>query len=319
MGYDSQVLSGEFEDFDAYAESLQDAEVRITLPKLHKAEWSIGNVVLPNGMHLQSGMEGSGSIAQCENASEGCNLFLNGNNAYLLNGVHMPMDSAFLLMPGSEFFLCAPEQNTWASIFVPEELMGATGLEEDRAGRRRKRSRIIGSASPNGRSLFSAVTRFVAAVVTDRAVAESPAALEGFQDELVTTLSEGYGHVSDAKASNRGRPLVTDKIMVARAIDAIEGSADGKLPMKDLLQVVGVSERSLRAAFSRYIGVSPTSYMQLRVLNKARERLTKARPDDTTVTEVAADLGLWDTGRFAARYKAAFRELPSETLRKESN
>ena len=38
--------------------------------------------------------------------------------------------------------------------------------------------------------------------------------------------------------------------------------------------------------------------------------------DETNVAEVANDLGVWDLGRFAARYRQLFGELPSNTLRR---
>ena len=68
--------------------------------------------------------------------------------------------------------------------------------------------------------------------------------------------------------------------------------------------------------FHKYLGISPTTYMQLRTLNRAWHQLATGSAEETTVARVATDLGIWDLGRFAMRYRMLFGELPSETLRR---
>ena len=54
---------------------------------------------------------------------------------------------------------------------------------------------------------------------------------------------------------------------------------------------------------------------ELRLENAQRELLT-ADPDNETVTQIALRYGFADLGRFAIRYRTAFGEKPSETLRR---
>ena len=98
--------------------------------------------------------------------------------------------------------------------------------------------------------------------------------------------------------------------------EAFEAAPETAIPMAVLVQATNVSERSLRAGFRKYLGMSPTQYMRLRTLNRARQRLAASRADQASVAKVATDLGVWDLGRFAARYRQLFGELPSATLRR---
>ena len=54
----------------------------------------------------------------------------------------------------------------------------------------------------------------------------------------------------------------------------------------------------------------------LRELHEVRRALRSGSPADATVTEVLVRHGIWEFGRFAARYLRHFGELPSETLRR---
>jgi transcriptional regulator GlxA family with amidase domain len=86
----------------------------------------------------------------------------------------------------------------------------------------------------------------------------------------------------------------------------------------DLSRMAGVSERTLRAAFHDVIGVSPKRFAIAQRLQAAHEALSRADPQATTVTDVAMTFGFFELGRFAGRYRHAFGEVPSQTLRHAS-
>jgi len=90
---------------------------------------------------------------------------------------------------------------------------------------------------------------------------------------------------------------------------------DGSTSVADLAASAGVSERTLRAAFNEYYGVGPIRDLQLRTLHRVHHALAAAEPDETTVANALFEHGVWELGRFAARYRKQFGELPSETLR----
>ena len=49
-------------------------------------------------------------------------------------------------------------------------------------------------------------------------------------------------------------------------------------------------------------------------LQGVRDALTDARSGATTVTDAAAEYGFYELGRFAAIYREAFGEAPSDTF-----
>jgi AraC-like DNA-binding protein len=62
--------------------------------------------------------------------------------------------------------------------------------------------------------------------------------------------------------------------------------------------------------------MSPLRYLWLRRMHLAHRRLIMADQTKTTVTELAAELGFWELGRFSVQYRALFGEPPSATLRR---
>jgi hypothetical protein len=54
-------------------------------------------------------------------------------------------------------------------------------------------------------------------------------------------------------------------------------------------------------------------------LHQVHRALSAADTDSVSVTEVIAQHGEWDFGRFAARYRRLFGELPSQTLGKKKS
>ena len=53
-------------------------------------------------------------------------------------------------------------------------------------------------------------------------------------------------------------------------------------------------------------------------LNSVRVALLAADPDRDSVGDLAAKMGYWHSGQFAADYRRQFGELPSDTLKRRS-
>lgn len=93
-------------------------------------------------------------------------------------------------------------------------------------------------------------------------------------------------------------------------------SPEETLNLLELSQVAGVSLRQLQHAFKAYTGMTPTHWLRLRRLNSAHRELLSRSPMETTVAEVAMQWSFWHLGRFSSSYRALFKELPSETLKR---
>jgi transcriptional regulator GlxA family with amidase domain len=95
----------------------------------------------------------------------------------------------------------------------------------------------------------------------------------------------------------------------------VRAHIDTLVPLSNLCRVVGLSERGLRNAFYSVRGMAPKRSLLTERLEAVRRALSDAHTTPTTVTGVATDFGFYELGRFAAAYREAFGEAPSETLR----
>jgi AraC-like DNA-binding protein len=84
----------------------------------------------------------------------------------------------------------------------------------------------------------------------------------------------------------------------------------------ELCELIGVTERALRSCCAEFLGMSPTRYVLLRRLNRARVTLRDADPDGANLLEFVRGFGFSELGRFEAAYRAAFSEAPLTTLQR---
>lgn len=310
------IVSAQFSDSDAYFEAINDVNVRFTLQGLESSNWRISSLTLPFGIRIQHCWSGSGSIAQGVSRDGGFELAIPATGRYAANAEQVPVESALFMVPGSEFLVTIPGIHSWFGVFLPEALADSIGLAKNSEGRRPTSTRVIANAALGTCSVPLLLTRFFSNARLSRGRTCTVWSLRCFGDELLGVLARAYGCLPEPGGKRPGRKPVFDHVSVNRALDFIEASPEGIVSMANLVDATSVSERSLRAGFSKYLGMSPTRYMQLRMLNTARSRLAAASPEDSSVSEVVTSLGVWDLGRFAARYRQTFGELPSSTLRR---
>lgn len=103
---------------------------------------------------------------------------------------------------------------------------------------------------------------------------------------------------------------------VRRAAGFIDEHVDEDLTVVRVAQVCGVTPRALQYAFRRHLGCTPMDYVRQVRLELAREALEDG--EAPTVGDAAARYGFFNPGRFAAGYREAFDENPSDTLRRAS-
>jgi transcriptional regulator GlxA family with amidase domain len=102
---------------------------------------------------------------------------------------------------------------------------------------------------------------------------------------------------------------------VERAEAYLRAHTVSRVPLSRLCQIVGLSERGLRNAFYGVRGMSPKRSILAARLRDVRSALSHSDTTETTVARIATEYGFYELGRFAATYKEAFGEAPSETLR----
>jgi len=105
--------------------------------------------------------------------------------------------------------------------------------------------------------------------------------------------------------------------VMVRFEETLSKRIDQKVNMPALCAEIGVPERTLRVCCAEFLGVSPTRYLLLQRLNKARSALRRADPSTTSVAEVARNHQFVELGRFAVAYRTTFGESPSATLQQD--
>ena len=90
---------------------------------------------------------------------------------------------------------------------------------------------------------------------------------------------------------------------------------DSPMRVSTLSRVAGLSERALRDAFYSVHGLGPKQWMLVERLKQVHSILSRGESAPVSVTGTATRYGFYELGRFAATYKQAFGEVPSETLR----
>ncbi|MBW1757303.1 MAG: AraC family transcriptional regulator [Deltaproteobacteria bacterium] len=263
------------------------------------------------------GREGSGNITEGQSLPDGYLLFmpLTHAEAHSANGVALDDVSMAILGPRCDFCLASRIEHDWCSIFIPT-------LELDRR-------RDPEEASSDSEEMTCRVTRldrqlanqYRASVVELMAIAakyprfESSLASTVAAAELRELSTEILGQPQAGDVHLVGRRKVPRREIIRRSHELLEAQSGGHVGIADLAAATGVSERTLRTAFKEHYGVGPVRYLQLRILHRVRRALREADPEEANVTGVLFQHGEWQIGRFAARYRRLFGELPSETLR----
>jgi AraC-like DNA-binding protein len=110
-------------------------------------------------------------------------------------------------------------------------------------------------------------------------------------------------------------PHDTAPVHVRRAEAYIEANWNRPITIEALVEIAGVSARSLFRAFERVRGCSPMVFARKVRLERARGLLRKG-DDTTSVTAIALLCGFSNLGHFASAYRTMFGELPSQTLQR---
>jgi AraC-like DNA-binding protein len=138
-----------------------------------------------------------------------------------------------------------------------------------------------------------------------------PAVAKGMEQELVCAM---VACLTNTAATKSCRP--SQQTVLRRFEQVLEANRDEPLYIPEICAAIGVPGRTLRHLCQEHLGVSPHRYLWLRRMDQTRRALILADPRAMTVTEIAANHGFWEFGRFAVTYQQLFDEAPSVTLRR---
>jgi AraC-like DNA-binding protein len=166
--------------------------------------------------------------------------------------------------------------------------------------------------SPLGRRLRTVLNLLVDELDHPTDVSWNPLVARHVEGLVLDGLLLGQSH-THSDAAIRDSP-VGPGAAIRRAVELLEGRPSEPWTTVRLAAEVHLSVRALQAGFRRDLAASPMTYLRQIRLRRAREALKAADPDATTVRAVAVALGILHLSRFAAAYREAFGESPSDTL-----
>ena len=131
--------------------------------------------------------------------------------------------------------------------------------------------------------------------------------------ELLIALLPGWLLHSRLKPRSRPTPYARSRA-ICMSLELMEFEPLAELSADQLRAYAGVSARTLQYAFRDRFGLTPAAFIKARRLGAVSAVLKRSDGNDATVGDIAAQFGFWHTGQFAADYRRAFGELPSDTL-----
>ena len=143
-------------------------------------------------------------------------------------------------------------------------------------------------------------------------VVQHPLVARHIEGLVLDGLLLGQRH-SHSEAATRDSPVRLGAA-IKRAVELIEERPCDPWTTVRLASESHLSVRALQEGFRRDLGTPPMTYLRQIRLRRARAALQAADRDATTVRAIAVRLGLVHMSRFAAAYREAFGETPSDTL-----
>jgi len=245
--------------------------------------------------------------------------------------IYLPIAGRLDIDIGSQRFKCGPDSAFIGDMSTFERLClhegtRATGIAFGKDVVIRQLSELL-DAPVNKKLEFSAVMDGTAAAITristvsallwtnlanePENVASAKFAELQFQS-LVVLLLEGVPHNYSAALACRVSPAMPRH--VKRAIDFMVANVAMPITIAEVARASGSSVRSLNLGFQRFKGTSTLQYLRQIRLEGVRRTLT-SDVDHGAISQIAQQWGFTHMGRFAALYKEAFGQSPSETVR----
>ena len=227
--------------------------------------------------------------------------------------------------PGDQFVISRPDLLTAGvaqscsqrlTVLDSKILIRAAGLADDDAADTPFRVLDHRPVSPQAQAHLQRTIAFVRdEIMTNPAAAQSPLIVASASQLLAVSVLNAYSNTAVATTTPTSEQAAQPTTL-ARAIAFIENNPDAGLTLTDITRAAYVTPRALQLAFDRHLSTTPMAYLRRVRLDHARDELRAATPGQgQTVTDIAARWG-FTSSRFTQHYRAAFGELPSQTLQR---
>lgn len=312
---ESLMQTHSFNDFDAFAGSVRDADTDMMIHNPKRHIWSINQVAIGR-IHVQLGRLGSGNLVQGQGQADKYLLYvpLSDDCRHALNGEVVTHNAFAILEPGCEFFLTIQGEHDWYSVAIPTDMFARGESAGSQFGSKKNTCRVTRENREYASRLRQSVRDVITAAAKCPQFESLPAAVSA-ATALARLSSSVLGEQVAAQPQHKGRPKIRRQDIIDRSMAVIDTRDGEPVLLGELAAAAEVSERTIETVFHEYFDVGPIRYLQLRQLNHIHRALRAADPAEVSVSDILVAHGVWEFGRFASRYRRLFGELPSETLK----
>lgn len=302
-----------FTDADDYAAAHRQADVRLTITGRGNFEGSITRIELHH-LWLQRQSANLPRIAQVVDRGDRAVFILPAQHGRIPNWVGHDVRPSDIYRSGvgATYLQQTPGPSIIGAMSLPlsamDQIKGLIGTGEITLSNNGRVHRPQTDAMQRLRRLHAAAGRLAA---TAPEVIANPEAARGLEQGLIGALA---GCLTQGESPQERSACRHHERIMRRFFNMVEDYSERAIYLPEICSAIGVAERTLRLCCNEQLGIGPKQFLTLRRMNLARRDLKRGRTGTTTVTQVAAQYGFWNFGRFSGEYKALFGELPSATL-----
>lgn len=135
------------------------------------------------------------------------------------------------------------------------------------------------------------------------------------RNEILRLMSNAlFASGSELNQKVRKEPAAEFNILLQT--EGVLKNADFKKPVAigELVEQLGITERSLFRTFERQLGIAPSRYIEILRLKALRKCLMSPSAASANITDTAHAFGFSNSGRMARRYCEMFHEYPKESV-----
>jgi AraC-like DNA-binding protein len=213
-----------------------------------------------------------------------------------------------IYQPGAELDLSGSELTGGDVLVLPQNRFHeiAEALFPETISLERSATRMI----QRDRESIYRVRRLVQNLIADPTTHQDTEHTSAVIAEIISWVADSGDHrAGERLIGNQARGLIARRIR-----DVLENKYRHPIPMEQICRELGVSLRTLNRSFSEYFDSTPTHYLKILRLDRARRDMMAGDPSVDSVTEIAMNSGYAHLGRFSVEYRAHFGESPNEVL-----
>ena len=235
----------------------------------------------------------------------------------ILGGMRPQTGEFMTIGPGHHLHVRTEGPSRWDAIWFPvQELMGYFRVLTERTLTIPPFAQRWRPPAAVGRHILHLHAAAIRSAEARPNAIVSEEAAHGMEQQLIEAVIEG---LSRGRVDEQTPAEYRHQGIMARFEELLRARQERDLRTEELSAAIGVSDQLLRRCCRKELGMSPISYVRLRALHVVHHILRYQGSEAGDVSHIARCYGFSHLGRFTATYRSLFGELPSATLRRDSD